>query len=69
MVNRSIKLPIGAHNFFLFGPRQTGKTTLIKSLLENSNTFTINLLLNDQYFKYKTKSFLRPAKILKDPIS
>src|SRR3972149_1312186 len=51
---RFIELPIGKHSFFLFGPRQTGKTTLIQSLLKDRNVFFINLLQNDHFFKYKT---------------
>ncbi len=35
-------------NFFLFGPRQVGKTTLIKELFKDENTYSYNLLkLND----------------------
>lgn len=50
MIKRSIKLPKEG-SFFLFGPRQTGKSTLINQKL-NSNSWSINLLLNDQYSKY-----------------
>jgi predicted AAA+ superfamily ATPase len=35
-------------SFFLFGPRQVGKTTLIKKLFNEENTYFYNLLkLND----------------------
>jgi predicted AAA+ superfamily ATPase len=58
MVNRTLKLPANK-SFFLFGPRQTGKTTLINSVLK-SRVYKINLLLSDQFFKYsKDPSLLR----------
>ena len=50
MIKRQIKLP-KTRSFFLFGPRQTGKTTLIQQLFAKK-IYSINLLLNDQFFKY-----------------
>ena len=38
-------------SFFLFGPRQTGKSTLINSTFKK-DVWKINLLLTDIYFKY-----------------
>ncbi len=58
MLNRTIKLPVNKNNFFLFGPRQTGKTTLIKHEIGNHTSFQINLLYNDQFIKYKTNPSL-----------
>lgn len=49
---RLIKLPVGTHSFFLFGPRQTGKTTLVQSLLDPGVTFHVNLLETDTFLKY-----------------
>jgi predicted AAA+ superfamily ATPase len=49
MIKRIIKLP--KNSFFLFGPRQTGKTTLI-NLLFQKNTWKINLLWTDSFLKY-----------------
>ncbi|MBI5098554.1 MAG: ATP-binding protein [Nitrospirae bacterium] len=58
MVNRALKLPANK-SFFLFGPRQTGKTTLINSVFKDK-IYKINLLLSDQFFKYsKDPSLLR----------
>ena len=58
MIKRQIKLP-KKRSFFLFGPRQTGKTTLIQQLFAKK-IYSINLLLNDQFFKYsKQPSILR----------
>jgi predicted AAA+ superfamily ATPase len=50
MINRIISLPRRS-SFFLFGSRQTGKTTLIHSLFKK-NIWTVDLLLNDVYFSY-----------------
>ena len=36
----------------MLGPRQTGKRTLIRSLLSPAKFWSINLLLSDQYVKY-----------------
>ncbi|MFH0820482.1 MAG: DUF4143 domain-containing protein [Candidatus Peregrinibacteria bacterium] len=50
MIARIISLP-ERHSFFLFGPRQTGKSTLIQSILPK-NSWSVNLLETDVYFKY-----------------
>ena len=58
MIKRALKLPANK-SFFLFGPRQTGKTTLINSVFKDK-VYRINLLLSDQFFKYsKDPSLLR----------
>ncbi|RJQ51234.1 MAG: ATP-binding protein [Nitrospiraceae bacterium] len=58
MIDRYLKLPVNK-SFFLFGPRQTGKTTLINSIFREK-VYKINLLLSDQFFKYsKDPSLLR----------
>lgn len=44
--------PVGKHSFFLFGPRQTGKTTLIQGLLDPLATFNVNLLETEALLKY-----------------
>jgi len=49
-------------HFFMLGPRQTGKTTLIKEYLANkgSNHLFINLAEEDKFFKYlKNPSLIR----------
>ena len=50
MLKRLISLPQNK-SFFLLGPRQVGKSTLIKEQF-NKNIWTIDLLLNETYFSY-----------------
>ncbi len=50
MIVRNAELPRD-RSFFLFGPRQTGKTTLVNALF-NEGVFKINLLLSEQLLKY-----------------
>jgi predicted AAA+ superfamily ATPase len=50
MIQRKINLPKDI-SFFLFGPRQTGKTTLIDAVF-TQRILKINLLLNQQFLKY-----------------
>ncbi len=50
MLNRYITLPKN-NSFFLLGPRQVGKSTLIKEQF-NKNIWTIDLLINEVYFSY-----------------
>jgi predicted AAA+ superfamily ATPase len=53
MFNRLAELPVGKHSFFLFGPRQTGKTTLIQMTLEASIPhFSVNLFDTETFLKY-----------------
>ena len=71
MLKRLIKLPVGKYSFFLFGPRQTGKTTLINSLLSpDFPVIRLNLLLTKTLIKYKTNPSLLHDEIefyFKDP--
>lgn len=50
MLHRLITLPKNK-SFFLFGPRQVGKSTLIKEMY-TKNIWEVNLLLNDTFFLY-----------------
>ena len=50
MILRIIDLPRD-WSFFLFGPRQTGKTTLVNATFQEG-VFKINLLLTEQLLKY-----------------
>lgn len=52
MFKRLAPLPILKHSFFLFGSRQTGKTTLIQTALVAVPHFSINLLELETFFKY-----------------
>jgi len=50
-------------SFFLFGPRQTGKTSLISRFLEKTNRkFSIDLLKSDIFFKYNAD----PSRLRKE---
>lgn len=50
MIKRLIQLP-KQQSYFLLGPRQTGKSTLIESLLKPS-AWKVNLLLTDAFHQY-----------------
>ena len=50
MIDRVVSLP-KEKSFFLFGPRQTGKSTLINARF-TQNVWTIDLLLSDTLLKY-----------------
>lgn len=65
MIHRLLVLPTDK-SFFLFGPRQSGKTTLINSVFTD-RVYRINLLLSDQFFKYsKDPSLLRKEVLEKN---
>lgn len=48
MINRFQKLP-KSNTFFLFGPRQTGKSTLIKNTFSHEKCYWYDLLQTDTY--------------------
>ncbi len=50
MIDRLLSLP-EKHSFFLFGPRQTGKSTLIQARYKDA-TWKVNLLENDTFLRY-----------------
>ena len=51
MLHRICNLPISI-SFFLFGPRQTGKTTLIESFIAGRRVWTVNLLDRTVFHRY-----------------
>ncbi len=58
MIDRIVKLP-PKHSFFLFGPRQTGKSTLIRHFWKQK-IWTVDLLHGEEFLKYsKTPSIFR----------
>jgi len=63
MKNREIKLPKNK-SFFLFGPRQTGKSTLLKALFNPKNTLTFDLLKSEDYLKYSAHPSLFREEVL-----
>lgn len=54
MISRIIKLPFKRNSIFLFGPRQVGKSTLVRHLLTREEHLEIDLLKSDVFLKYKT---------------
>jgi predicted AAA+ superfamily ATPase len=54
MIPRIIDLPFKRNSVFLFGPRQVGKSTLVRYLLSGEEHLEINLLKGDVFLKYKT---------------
>jgi len=52
-LKRLLSLPVGKNSFFLFGPRQTGKTTLVQKSIAEHESMQINLLHNETFLKYK----------------
>ncbi|MBI5244659.1 MAG: ATP-binding protein [Elusimicrobia bacterium] len=48
MIERTLKLP-EQRSFFLFGPRQTGKSTLLKSAFPSESTLYYDLLRSEEY--------------------
>lgn len=59
---RLLELPKKAH-FFLLGPRQVGKSTLIKQTFLDEETFYINLLINREFRKYSADPSLLSSEI------
>ncbi|MCP4665972.1 MAG: ATP-binding protein [Deltaproteobacteria bacterium] len=54
MIPRIPKFPFGRKSFFLFGPRQVGKSTLVSDALSDMRHIEIDLLKSDVLLKYKT---------------
>jgi predicted AAA+ superfamily ATPase len=69
-VSRLLKLP-KKHSFFLFGPRQTGKSTLLAESFSHETTVFINLLDSEEYYKYSVDiaAFKREADVLDKKIT
>jgi predicted AAA+ superfamily ATPase len=54
MISRSLSLPFEKNSVFLFGPRQVGKSTLVRHLLADKDHLEIDLLKSDVLLKYKS---------------
>jgi predicted AAA+ superfamily ATPase len=61
---RILKLPQNA-NFFLFGPRQVGKSTLIKESFSSKTSITYNLLEEKEYLRLVSNPEIFSQEILK----
>jgi uncharacterized protein len=59
---RKLDLPKDAH-FFLFGPRQTGKSTLLRLSFNPENTKFYNLLSNKEYIRLSSDPSLLSAEV------
>ncbi len=66
MLNRSINLP-KTNTFFLFGARQTGKTTLLRKCFSADSTKIFNLLLGEEYTRLIAKPSLFREEVLALP--
>lgn len=62
MILRALKLP-NKRDFFLFGPRQTGKTTLVRNTFTSDQLFEINLLETSTYSQLKANPALIHSEI------
>jgi len=63
MVYRLLKPPL-KHSFFLFGPRQTGKSTLLKTLLDPAKTMFYDLLKTEERLRLSAEPHLFREEIL-----
>jgi predicted AAA+ superfamily ATPase len=66
MFRRTLALPAaGSETFFLWGPRQTGKTTLLRSAYPDA--YWIDLLKADEYRRYLTEPELLRSELAARP--
>lgn len=63
MIDRILK-PSLRHSFFLFGPRQTGKSTLLKALLDPQGTLFYDLLKTEEYLRLSSNPVLFREEVL-----
>ena len=63
MLNRLLPLSL-KHSFFLFGPRQTGKSTLLRSLLPPEKTMYYDLLKTEEYLRLSANPHLFREEVL-----
>jgi len=63
MFKRIIDIPRDRH-LFLFGPRQTGKSTLIRTLFTDTQTLFLDLLKNDVFQSYVARPELFRQEVI-----
>ena len=63
MISRLLNLPLN-HHFFLFGPRQTGKSTLLKANFQKETTLYYDLLTAGEYLRLSENPTLFRQEIL-----
>lgn len=67
MISRLLKPPL-KHSFFLFGPRQTGKSTLLKAFLDSESTIFYDLLKTEEHLRLSAEPRLFREEVLtRDP--
>jgi predicted AAA+ superfamily ATPase len=66
MYSRILKIPLN-QSFFMFGPRQTGKTWLLRESLPAEHTRVYNLLLSEEYMRLSSAPELFRQEILSRP--
>ncbi len=59
--------PLKSESFFMFGPRGSGKRSLIKELFSKQNTLWINLLDSENYRQYLARPQLLEEQALAKP--
>jgi len=68
MFNRLQKfVGLGSESCFLWGPRQSGKSTLLKALFPDSPYY--DLLLSDEFARLNSRPFLLREELLASPVS
>src|SRR5262245_36681022 len=66
MFKRALELPrAGEESFFLWGPRQTGKTTLLREAY--ADAMWVDLLKADEYRRYVTEPELLRGELAAAP--
>ena len=63
MLKRELELPLNAH-IFLLGPRQTGKTTLVKQRISEKQRKDYNLLLTQEFSKLVARPSVLREEVL-----
>lgn len=63
MVKRLLQPPV-RHSFFLFGPRQTGKSTLLKLFFDPAVTLSYDLLRSEEYLRLTSQPQLFRDEVL-----
>ncbi len=63
MIDRILKLP-EKHSFFVFGPRQTGKSTLLAQKFTASKTIYYDLLKTEEYHRLSTNPHIFREEVL-----
>jgi predicted AAA+ superfamily ATPase len=63
MIERLLDLP-KKHSLFLFGPRQTGKSTMLRSSFSTTTTFYLDLLQSSEYLRLSANPALFREEVM-----